>query len=44
MLGATPNEPFVFDNEKWAHPIEIKPFAIARAAVTQSEFACVYRG
>jgi iron(II)-dependent oxidoreductase len=39
MLGATRDEPFVFDNEKWAHPIEIKPFAIARAAVTQSEFA-----
>ena len=39
MLGATPDEPFVFDNEKWAHPVEIEPFAIARVAVTQSEFA-----
>ena len=39
MLGATPDEPFVFDNEKWAHPVEIEPFAIACAAVTQSEFA-----
>ena len=39
MLGATPEEPFVFDNEKWAHPVEMKPFAIARAPVTQSEFA-----
>ena len=39
MLGATPDEPFVFDNEKWAHPVKIEPFAIARAAVTQSEFA-----
>lgn len=38
-LGATPDEPFVFDNEKWAHPVEVKPFAIARAPVTQAEFA-----
>ena len=39
LLGATGDEPFVFDNEKWAHPVELKPFAIARAAVTQGEFA-----
>ncbi len=39
LLGALPSEPFVFDNEKWAHPVEIKPFAIARAAVSQAEFA-----
>ncbi len=39
MLGATPDESFVFDNEKWAHPIEIEPFSIARSPVTQSEFA-----
>jgi iron(II)-dependent oxidoreductase len=39
QLGATPDEPFVFDNEKWAHPVEIRPFAIARAPVTQTEFA-----
>jgi iron(II)-dependent oxidoreductase len=38
-LGATPEEPFVFDNEKWAHPVQLEPFAIARAAVTQAEFA-----
>jgi iron(II)-dependent oxidoreductase len=38
-LGATPDEPFVFDNEKWAHPVEIRPFAIGRAPVTQQEFA-----
>lgn len=39
MLGATPDEPFVFDNEKWAHPVPLRSFAIARAPVTQSEFA-----
>ena len=38
-LGATPDEPFVFDNEKWAHSVPLRPFAIARAPVTQSEFA-----
>ncbi len=39
MLGAAPNGPFAFDNEKWAHPVEVRPFAIARAPVTQAEFA-----
>jgi len=29
----------VFDNEKWAHPVELQPFAIGRAPVTQAEFA-----
>jgi iron(II)-dependent oxidoreductase len=37
-LGATADEPFVFDNEKWAHPVEVKPFRMARAPVTQGEF------
>jgi ergothioneine biosynthesis protein EgtB len=39
LLGALQQEPFVFDNEKWAHPVEVPPFVIARAPVTQSEFA-----
>jgi iron(II)-dependent oxidoreductase len=39
LLGALPSEPFVFDNEKWAHPVDVRPFRIARAAVTQGEFA-----
>ena len=38
-LGADPGEPFVFDNEKWAHPVRVEPFQIARAAVTEEEFA-----
>lgn len=38
LLGAVPGGSFVFDNEKWAHPVEVRPFAIARAAVTQGEF------
>lgn len=39
MLGARPEEGFVFDNEKWAHPVSIPPFRIARAPVTNAEFA-----
>jgi iron(II)-dependent oxidoreductase len=38
MLGATPELPFVFDNEKWAHPVEVAAFQIARAPVTNGEF------
>jgi iron(II)-dependent oxidoreductase len=30
--------PFVFDNEKWAHAVDVAPFAMARAPVTNSEF------
>ena len=39
MLGAAREAPFVFDNEKWAHEVELAPFRIARAPVTQAEFA-----
>lgn len=38
-LGAEPGDGFVFDNEKWAHEVEVEPFSIARAPVTQAEFA-----
>jgi iron(II)-dependent oxidoreductase len=38
-IGASRDEPFVFDNEKWAHAIELEPFAIARTVVTQAQFA-----
>ena len=39
LLGALQEEPFVFDNEKWAHAVDVRAFAIARAPVTQDEFA-----
>ncbi len=39
MLGGTPDLPFVFDNEKWAHPVHVGPFRIARCPVTNAEFA-----
>jgi iron(II)-dependent oxidoreductase len=38
-LGATPDVPFLFDNEKWAHAVEVAPFRMARAPVTNAEFA-----
>lgn len=38
-LGATPEAPFVFDNEKWSHAVLVRPFEIARAPVTNAEFA-----
>ncbi len=38
-LGALEGRwPFVFDNEKWAHPVEVAPFRMARTAVTQGQF------
>jgi iron(II)-dependent oxidoreductase len=39
QLGAVPEQPFVFDNEKWAHAVEVAPFRMARAPVTNAEFA-----
>lgn len=38
-LGALPGDEFVFDNEKWAHEVEIAPFRIAKAPVTNAEMA-----
>lgn len=39
VLGAECSDRFVFDNEKWAHEIEVRPFGMARAAVSNAEFA-----
>jgi iron(II)-dependent oxidoreductase len=38
MLGASQQDGFVFDNEKWAHRVEIEPFHIARAAVSNGDY------
>lgn len=38
LLGSTQDEPFVFDNEKWAHAANVRPFSIATSAVTQGEY------
>ena len=39
LLGGVRSDPFLFDHEKWAHRAEAGPFAIARTATTQAEFA-----
>ncbi len=38
QLGAAPGMPFVFDNEKWAHPVKIEPFKISVTPVTMREY------
>jgi iron(II)-dependent oxidoreductase len=38
QLGSSPDSAFVFDNEKWAHPVAVASFRIARAPVTNAEF------
>jgi iron(II)-dependent oxidoreductase len=38
-LGSLPSEGFIFDNEKWGHEVELAPFRIARAPVTNAAFA-----
>jgi iron(II)-dependent oxidoreductase len=38
-LGAAAEDGFVFDNEKWAHTAYLLPFRMARAPVTNAEFA-----
>jgi iron(II)-dependent oxidoreductase len=39
MLGAQAGDGFVFDNEKWAHEVQVQPFQMARTAVSNAEFA-----
>jgi iron(II)-dependent oxidoreductase len=38
-LGVSPGlQGFVFDNEKWAHPVHVRPFMIGRRPVSQGAF------
>ena len=39
QLGTAHDAPFLFDNEKWSHEQTVYPFSIARAPVTNAEFA-----
>ncbi|MBW3539560.1 MAG: SUMF1/EgtB/PvdO family nonheme iron enzyme [Planctomycetes bacterium] len=39
LLGADDDGRFVFDNEKWAHPVELHGFKISTTAVSQEQFA-----
>jgi iron(II)-dependent oxidoreductase len=38
LIGAARGSGFHFDNEKWAHPVGLGPFRIARVPVTNREF------
>ena len=38
QLGSKPNEAFVFDNEKWAHPVTVAPYCIAASLVTNQQY------
>jgi ergothioneine biosynthesis protein EgtB len=38
-LGSSPEDGFIFDNEKWQHAVAIAPFRIAKAPVTNAAFA-----
>ncbi len=39
QLGSRDDGHFVFDNEKWAHAVDVQPFRMARAPVTNAQFA-----
>jgi gamma-glutamyl hercynylcysteine S-oxide synthase len=38
QFGSQLGEGFIFDNEKWAHPIQLEPFSIASHPVTNGEY------
>ena len=38
LLVSSSEAGFIFDNEQWAHEVEVMPFSISRTAVTQGEF------
>lgn len=37
--GSTAREGFIFDNEKWAHRVALEPFRVAKAPVTNADYA-----
>ena len=39
LLGAAEDVAFAFDNEQWAHAVELRPFRMASRPVSQGEFA-----
>ena len=38
-LGAQDDGHFVFDNEKWSHAVDVRPYRMARTPVTNAQFA-----
>ena len=37
-MGSNPGSDFVFDNEKWAHEVQVAPFALSAIAVSNGEY------
>ena len=37
-LGSSPDDGFVFDNEKWSHPLVLPPFRLSRGCVTNAQY------
>lgn len=37
-LGSSEDAAFVFDNEKWSHPVRVEPFRLSTRLVSQGEF------
>lgn len=38
LLGANPDIEFCFDNEKWAHEVDVQRFSISKTAVSQAQY------
>lgn len=38
LLGASIHQPFVQDNEKWAHPVDVAPFTMAKTVVSMGDY------
>ena len=38
LLGAGRGPEFVFDNEKWEHAVDVRPFRIARGSVSNAQY------
>lgn len=39
LLGASREQPFVIDNERWAHNVDVDAFSMAAAPVTNTDFS-----
>jgi len=39
LLGGSRHQPFVMDNERWAHSVQVAPFEMAVAPITMAQFA-----
>lgn len=38
-IGSAPETGFVFDNEKWAHPVEVRPFNMDAVLVSNAQYS-----